>query len=233
MSHFIVAVFHHADEDIESLLAPFNEQDENYTVFVPHDYSYKELNETYHEVKEKYGYETWSEFMREYYGFIRDEEGVWGYMSNPNAKWDWYQVGGRWDCFFRTKDGRDTNEAFAKDLDLSPDPEAYRRALRFWEVVVEGSPLHEDENEQDFFAIYKPSYYIEQYGDKEHYAQTLSSQAPWAFVTADGDWFEAGQMGWWCVNNATQETRSTFDDAYRQYVADHPDLVVTAVDCHI
>ena len=233
MSHFITAVFHHADEDIESLLAPFNEQDENYMKFYPTDYSKEELEKTYKEVKEVLGCKTLDEFMRKYYGFIQNEDGEWGYMSNSNAKWDWYQVGGRWNGFFRTKDGQDSNEALAKDLDLSPDPEVYRHALRFWEVIVEGSPLQGWEEEADFFSIYKPTYYIDQYGDKEHYAQSASSQAPWAFVTADGDWLEKGQMGWWCVSDATQETRSTFEDAYRQYVADHPDLIVTAVDCHI
>jgi hypothetical protein len=36
----------------------------------------------------------------------KDEEtGKYGYWENPNAKWDWYQLGGRWAGFFRLKPG--------------------------------------------------------------------------------------------------------------------------------
>lgn len=38
----------------------------------------------------------------------RDENGVWYEYStyNPNSKWDWYSLGGRWSgCFIKLKDG--------------------------------------------------------------------------------------------------------------------------------
>src|ERR1039458_4522924 len=39
---------------------------------------------------------TFEEFA-EYNGYRRDEEkDKYGYWDNPNKKWDWYQVGGRW-----------------------------------------------------------------------------------------------------------------------------------------
>lgn len=34
------------------------------------------------------------------------ENGRYGYWKNPNAKWDWYVVGGRWTGFFKLKPGR-------------------------------------------------------------------------------------------------------------------------------
>lgn len=44
------------------------------------------------------GMETFEEFMDDYYGAkpIPDQEGRWGCLTNPNSKWDWYSVGGRW-----------------------------------------------------------------------------------------------------------------------------------------
>lgn len=33
------------------------------------------------------------------------EKGRFGYWENPNAKWDWYSVGGRWTGFFKLKVG--------------------------------------------------------------------------------------------------------------------------------
>ena len=52
-------------------------------------------------------YPTFEEFMEGWHGTSeRDEKtGRYGYWHNPNAKWDWYQVGGRWTGFFKPKAG--------------------------------------------------------------------------------------------------------------------------------
>lgn len=52
-------------------------------------------------------YPTFDEFMREYHGYEqRDPKtGKYGYWDNPNAKWDWYELGGRWTGFFKLKEG--------------------------------------------------------------------------------------------------------------------------------
>ncbi len=54
-------------------------------------------------------YETFEIFMKEWCGHEeRDEEtGRYGYWNNPNAKYDWYSLGGRWKGFFKAKDGID------------------------------------------------------------------------------------------------------------------------------
>lgn len=42
-------------------------------------------------------YPTFGEYLEDYCGYQLDPEvGKHGYWQNPNAKWDWYQVGGRW-----------------------------------------------------------------------------------------------------------------------------------------
>lgn len=49
------------------------------------------------EHKEDSEYSSLEEFLIEGEGFEQDPEtGKIGYWENPNAKWDWYQVGGRW-----------------------------------------------------------------------------------------------------------------------------------------
>lgn len=50
-------------------------------------------------------YPTFEDFMREWHGMnSRDEKtGLYGYWSNPNAKWDWYSLGGRWTGYFKPK----------------------------------------------------------------------------------------------------------------------------------
>jgi len=41
-------------------------------------------------------------YAKDYHGYSI-EDGKFGYYENPNAKWDWYQLGGRWCGFFKVK----------------------------------------------------------------------------------------------------------------------------------
>lgn len=54
-------------------------------------------------------YPTFEEYMKDWCGYEkRDEkEGKYGRWTNPNSKWDWYLLGGRWTGFFKLKDGLD------------------------------------------------------------------------------------------------------------------------------
>ena len=51
-------------------------------------------------------YKTFEEYMEKWHGTRqRDEEtGRYGFWYNPNAKWDWYSVGGRWTGYFKAKE---------------------------------------------------------------------------------------------------------------------------------
>ena len=51
-------------------------------------------------------YSTFEMYMQEWEGKDSDENnGRYGYYCNPNAKWDWHSMGGRWSGFFKLKDG--------------------------------------------------------------------------------------------------------------------------------
>lgn len=77
----------------DGTLAPAYSTNPEKTVVDSVDGSYKDL------------YATFEEYMSEYAGYPeRDPStGKYGYMHNPNAKWDWYQEGGRWSGFFKLK----------------------------------------------------------------------------------------------------------------------------------
>ena len=77
MSHFTVAVFSHSPEDVESLLAPFNE-----CVDSASPYAVFEKDEDYDP---------------------DETTGERGYWHNPNARWDWFVRGGRWPKFLKLK----------------------------------------------------------------------------------------------------------------------------------
>ena len=41
-------------------------------------------------------YESLDVFAKEYHSYKKNIDGKYGYFSNPNSKWDWWVVGGRW-----------------------------------------------------------------------------------------------------------------------------------------
>ena len=50
-------------------------------------------------------YSTFEEFCKEWHSTEPNEQGRYGYSSNPNAKWDWHTIGGRWSGYFKALPG--------------------------------------------------------------------------------------------------------------------------------
>ncbi len=252
MSHFSVLVMSYSPDDIMEQLAPYAESpSEEYLEFVPTDLTKEDLKKTFAKVKNEYGYKSFDEFMRNYYGYIWDKEAsAYGRICNPNTKWDWYEIGGRWSGHLKLKPeavasypsmlvqskglANRIDQALLKDVDFTPDEKAYQEALRFWEVVVEGNPLEAGEKQSDFINLWKPQYYTTLYASKEEYAQTESAFSVWAIVTLDGEWHEVGTMGWFGMSNETREDRQTFAAFSDKTLAEaDPNIYLTVVDCHI
>ena len=40
-------------------------------------------------------YPTFEQYCKDHSGMVQNDAGAWGYYINPNAKWDWWQIGGR------------------------------------------------------------------------------------------------------------------------------------------
>lgn len=51
-------------------------------------------------------YPTFQKYMEQYFGCVYNEEAqAYGHYGNPDAFWDWYEVGGRWqECFLVKED---------------------------------------------------------------------------------------------------------------------------------
>jgi hypothetical protein len=62
-------------------------------------------------------YPTFEKFADEWHGAEPDEGGRYGYWYNPQAKWDWYKLGGRWPNFLPLKNGKTANKAIWGDID--------------------------------------------------------------------------------------------------------------------
>lgn len=112
MSHFTVLVI---GEDPEEQLQPFSEnlivpEYESDTVsqeekdrFLAH---YREENNFSPEVTFEEAYAIYGEYWNGNC-WRKDNDGVWKEYSryNPNSKWDWYSLGGRWMGYFQLKPG--------------------------------------------------------------------------------------------------------------------------------
>ena len=195
---------------------------------------------------------TFNQFCK-YWDYVKRGK-LWGYLHNPYAKWDWYEIGGRWDGILTLKDGckgldgtpgvfgrhtpkdgKHVSEAYVSDVDFSPDKEAYDRAIRWWEVVVENSPLKEGEEKRDFFNLYKIEHLLERYENKEKYAKERSTFATYACITPDGKWHAPGNMGWFGMSDASDGDEKTWhENYYKNFIENaEEDIIISIVDCHI
>lgn len=108
--HYSVIVI---GEDVEAQLEPFYQDLEvdEYEVGVVDDYDKDRMLEFYASRGEQYKtfeecYEARGEDWN-YNRYRKDSNGVWMEYStyNPNAEWDWYQIGGRWAGRIKVKEG--------------------------------------------------------------------------------------------------------------------------------
>lgn len=180
---------------------------------------------------------------------------------NPNSKWDWYEIGGRWAGSLKLKAGvdkskypdlnfshgwdKEESEKVAKtavvdqakfgDLDFSADKESYDESIRFWELYIDGETPKNDKEKKILGSVYyKKEYYTERYDSKEEYARLRSEFKTFA-ILKDGKWYEKGEMGWFGMDSSTAKESTKWDKSFFDtWIKDLPDdTLLTIVDCHI
>ena len=175
----------------------------------------------------------------DYYRFYRrynedcnfDENGNELTTYNPDSKWDWYSIGGRWDGMFDKENGENT--LLIKDIKWDNSTEEEKEYYkRYWEVVVEGQPLKEDEDKMKFFSLYKKEYYIDFYHTKEEYVERATKNHTYAVITPEGEWIAPGEMGWFSSSESPDD-QNKYEEWFYKYMEEHPDYYLTLVDCHI
>jgi len=245
MSHFSALVEADDEDVLDELLAPFEEDtdDQQYLKF--------EEAESIHADNKEWGEgKTLSQYAADN-GYSK-HEGVYGYWSNPNAKWDWWTVGGRWSKLLKLKPSKrgavadsmndfDTNYAdvaHAGDVDWvgirdATRDNAIKRHTKYHAIMNTGT---DDERRQrllcdngflwmphdDNITTATPT----EYGDAA-YKEALT----FAVLTADGEWRGNGNMGWWA-------SVSNIDEGYDTWFWQHIGMldgeqVVFVVDIHI
>lgn len=252
MSHFTVLCL---GDNVEEQLEPFCElecsfnqeeiKNDHRSEFVQ-EYTTEELIKDFEEIKNnhpEYYYENLEEFAKEYHGFSKlENEELWGRWTNPNSKWDWYQIGGRWSGFFKIKD----NPKYPDDI-LTGSPglmtpaakPGYADSIRLCDIDFEGMKKEKieqaeknweaAENEIDKSMLYW-KYGIEKDQTKENYIINQSKFSTYALLK-DGEWFAKGEMGWWAIS--TNENENWGAQIERLISTLPEDTLLTVVDCHI
>lgn len=147
---------------------------------------------------------------------VEDGEEYW---YNPNGKWDWYQVGGRWAGALKLKDSitrtddmygepsllldktqdpynhisgqRYVDSALIDDIDMSLDMRAWNEALEDWDEAMKGGTV-------GFFETDKTL--LRDYIIKENYAATRALFYFTYVIDQNGEWHQLWKDNSWCCN---------------------------------
>lgn len=158
-----------------------------------------------------------------------DEDGNLVVTYNPDAKYDWYSVGGRWTGYFAKKPDGDGVLGVPGVFGNEPR-ENYVDIIKVkdidWEqmtadIIKERSLRYDLEMANNIDGI-----------TKEDYINRPISHATFA-ILHDGVWHEQGQMGWFAyVEN--EKPQDEWDAYFKSIINSlDPDDEVTLVDCHI
>lgn len=183
---------------------------------------YKELYPTFDKFMESCGDGEFDKEMNDY-----------GYWEKPNAKWDWYIVGGRYSNCVPLKDDSKCIYSLLKNINFGINKEQYERNKRFWEIEIEDQPLKKGEERP--FNLYRKEYFLQRYKDKEDYATRVGKFKTFALITPDGKWYEQGEMGWFGMSDTKSETLKSYEQNFENIVSkeEYQDYYFVLVDCHI
>lgn len=244
MSHFAVIV---VGPDIDYQLEPYKEEVEPGSEWAEFHDNTEEAQEKYRKLKktELKEYPTFESFCQHYLGYT-EEDGAWGYWSNPQAKWDWYTVGGRWHGFFWAKKGalsgksgerswtnakeqfdpRQCDSIIKKDIDL----EAMREFDRGqWQLNYIEAMKMDNPGSREFIYGVKPDETLEQFMARREESHPCATFA----VLWRGEWIEKGSMGWWGMVSDEKEPKA-WNEQFEALWAKIPNNArLTVVDCHI
>lgn len=172
--------------------------------------------------------------MEAYQDMIDTDSGDEYTTYNPNSRWDWYEVGGRWSEELRDYEGEYWNTLQIKDWDYNYiDAEEINECSRYWDIAVKSAEMTEEEKEK-FFFFHGPEYYLEKYGNKSNYVKSVITFHTYAVLTPDGEWLAPGNVVWFGGSDAKLSDESNWEKNYTSLIDTFDrNYYVTLVDCHI
>lgn len=212
--HFKVYVIHRADQYVEDLLAPYDENIQVEPYFVT---KMEELEAQ--AAASGMSVEDYAEHLMNY---THDEHGNCYSTYNPKGKWDWWQEYGRFGALeYIDDDGEPT----ISNIDFSGDPAVRKGCEEWWDRYID----------TDKPTKYNPEYYKAKYKDKETYVAVEAAEWPYACITPDGEWHAPGEVGYFASSESDDEWIDWMIHFKERYLDpyDSDTTYITAIDCHI
>ncbi len=174
-----------------------------------------------------------------------EHDGKYGYFVNPNAKWDWYSIGGRWSGMLHVAGGH-WDVSRVGDIDWESMRETENQSAKA-QYELYAKAMEEGKPQPDMgLAFVKEDKIVSWGGDtlfvkgdtfddylKRRGYTTKYPISTYAYVDKDGSWHERGEMGWFGLSSNDKELDVWLDMLHTFIDSLDADDVVACVDCHI
>lgn len=164
--------------------------------------------------------------------------GIYRSTYNPDSKWDWYQIGGRWtgllDNEFSPKDDP-ANLTECRSCN-GTGKISTRNITELKTLKVKTKVEHKERDCQRCDGTGKslvwPTGYVKFDGDVKPVIDFPENTSPFAIVLPDGTWIEKGEMGWFGMAS-NEKSDDDWDATVRTIWQEYSDCIGVVVDCHI
>jgi hypothetical protein len=148
---------------------------------------------------------------------------------NPDSKWDWWVIGGRW------------TGAFTPDYDPSEDPRNIETCRLCNGTGKRDDELGKEERKRN------PEYgcngcngtgksvkysFAKHKGDIMPASKVPEKVTPYSLVTPDGKWYAKGEMGWFGMSD-DNKSEEKWEEVVKGLFKKHKDCLAVVVDYHI
>lgn len=161
--------------------------------------------------------ECYEDAIESYRDYIKDgaewceihEDGSLWTTTNENQRWDWYRIGGRYRGRLRLKEGAEPVKPLYID--------------RF---VFKGADNDYNRSTEKMLC--------ENRCDQAYRRDVINLDELTVYaIVKDGEWFERGRMGWWCLASGEKDP-DVWDSEVRKLLENIPgDELLTVLDCHV
>jgi len=178
-------------------------------------------------------YPNFSRYLEEWCGYEKDDgEGKYGSWRNPNSKWDWYELGGRWGDFFTLKDGNTSDQAEKSEIDFKAMlDKQQKKAEDLWDETEELIANSEKTGKNIDWEL-SFQYGRDPKDTREKYIKDSVGLSTFA-VLKDGAWYEKGKMGWWATVSDEKDPKAWDRELLKLIETSSEETMFSLYDCHI
>lgn len=240
MSHFTVLVAADDEKDLKAKLQPYHEYEctgikDEYVQFSVDEQT--ECERDFLENQSKFNCKTFAQYMQDWHGYEL-HLGKWGRWTNPNKKWDWWVIGGRWGGLLKTKTGDRVDSAIVSEVDWEAMRNSHLADKKAeYEAFHKAKNLPEKEARKVLFdaGLYlmsKSELDVLESETVEEYLQKVGIEPlTFAWIGVDGVWHEKARMGWFAMTSDHNENAGSEFWAFVENLPANQKVYV--VDCHI